>query len=95
LKGHTIHIDESIDRELRKHVEDFLNSGVRVLKQGMQNVAKTLQLSIGFLFQKESAFEKGVTELAKTHPKLAAYLRETRKWSESLISSRNAIEHDG
>ncbi len=71
LQGHMIHIDESIDRELRKHVEDFLNSAVRVLKQGMQNVAKTLQLNIGFLF------------------------RETRKWSERLISSRNAIEHEG
>ncbi len=95
LQGHMIHIDESIDRELRKHVEDFLNSAVRVLKQGMQNVAKTLQLNIGFLFQKDSTFENGVTALAKTHPKLAAYLRETRKWSERLISSRNAIEHEG
>jgi len=95
LQGHTIHTDKSIDRELRKHVEDFLNSSVRVLKQGMQNITKTLQLNIGFLFQKERPFENGVTELAKTHPELAAYLRETRKWSEPLISSRNAIEHDG
>jgi hypothetical protein len=95
LQGYMIHIDESIDRELRKHVEDFLNSAVRLLKQGMQNVAKILQLNIGFLFQKDSAFENGVTALATTHPKLAVYLRETRKWSEHLISSRNAIEHEG
>lgn len=95
LQGLIIHIDENIDRELRKHTEDFLNSGVRVIKQGMQDVTKILHLNIGFLFKKENAFENGVRELANIHPELAAYLRETRKWSERLISSRNAVEHEG
>jgi len=95
LRGHTIQIEETIDKELRKEVETFLNSAVRALKQGMQDVTKALQVNIGFLFQKQNAFEKGVAVLEKSDPILAAYLRETRKWSERLLNSRNAIEHEG
>jgi hypothetical protein len=95
LRGHTIHIKETIDKALRKEVETFLNSAARALKQGMQDVAKALQVDIGFIFQKQNPFEEGVTVLAKSDPLLAAYLRETRKWSEPLLNSRNAIEHAG
>jgi hypothetical protein len=95
LRGHTIHIGKPIDKELRKEVETFLNGAVRALKQGMQEVTKCLQFNIGFLFKKQHAFETGVTELKKSDPLLAAYLNETRKWSERLTNSRNAIEHEG
>jgi hypothetical protein len=47
------------------------------------------------LFQKQNLFEKGIAELNKSDPLLAAYLRETRKWSERLLNSRNAMEHKG
>jgi hypothetical protein len=94
LQGRSIRIDESIDGELRKQVEDFLNGAVRVLKQGMQDMAQALQLNIGFLFQKDTTFENGVTALATTHPKLSVYLQETRNWSERLVERRNAIEHE-
>ncbi len=95
LRGLSIHIEKPIDKELRKEVESFLNGAVRSLKQGMQKVAKALQFNIGFLFKKQSAFENGVKILEKDDPHLAAYLRATRKWSERLINSRNAIEHEG
>lgn len=95
LSGHTIHIEKPIDKELRKEVETFLNGAVRVLKQGMQEVTKCLGFNIGFLFKQQHAFETGVTELKKSDPLLSAYLDETRKWSERLINSRNAIEHEG
>ena len=95
LRGHTIYIEKPIDKELRKEVETFLNSAVRALKQGMQDVTKALGKDIGFLFKKESAFEDGIKILEKDDVHLAAYLRETRKWSERLINSRNAIEHEG
>ena len=95
LRGHTIYIEETIDKELRKEVETFLNSAVRALKQGMQSVTKALQINIGFLFQKQNSFEKGIMGLEKSDPSLGAYLRVTRKWSERLINSRNAIEHEG
>lgn len=68
---------------------------MRVLKQGMQGVTKCLGFNIGFLFKKQHAFETGVTELRKYDPILSAYLVETRTWSERLINSRNAIEHEG
>ncbi|NVM22506.1 MAG: hypothetical protein HWN68_12090 [Desulfobacterales bacterium] len=95
LRGHTIHIEKPIDKELRKEVEIFLNSAVRALKQGMQEVTKVLGFNIGFLFKKQNAFENGVRGLEKYDPHLAAYLRETRKWSERLINSRNDLEHYG
>jgi len=95
LRGLTIHIEKPIDKELRKEVETFLNNAVRVLKQGMQEVIKALGMDISFLFKKEGAFEKGVSMLEKDDPYLAAYLRDARKWSQRLISSRNAMEHEG
>lgn len=95
LRGLTIHIEKTIDKELRKEVETFLNSAVRALKQGMQEVTKALGIKIGFLFKKQSTFENGVKILEKDDPHLAAYLTMTRKWSERLINSRNDMEHEG
>lgn len=94
-RGLTIHIEKTIDKQLRKEVEAFLNGAVRALKQGMQGVVSVLGINIGFLFMKESAFDRGLKDLEKEDPSLAAYLRETRKWSELLIGSRNKIEHEG
>jgi len=95
VHGHSIQIDETIDKELRKEVESFLNSTARVIKGGMQDVTEILQVSVGFVFQKPEIFEKGVLALEASDPPLAAYLREVRKWSERLLSARNAVEHDG
>ncbi len=96
LKGNTIHIDESIDAELRKEVETFVNAAARTLKEGMQKLALGLYVNIGFLFKKQASFEKGVAALLSADRLLAEYLRETRAvWSERLLESRNAIEHDG
>lgn len=94
LTQHGIQINESIDNKLRKQVEDFLNSTVRVLKDGMQKLLAVLQLNIGFLYKKHGTFEKEIAALAKTQPELAAYLQETRKWSERLILIRNDL-HEG
>ena len=94
-QGRAIHIDESIDKELRKEVESFLNSAVRALKQGMQDLGSELQVSIGFLFKQQGAFETGISALQATDPLLGEYLRHTRTWSERLVESRNAIEHQG
>jgi hypothetical protein len=95
LQGKTIHIDESVDKELRKQVESFLNAAVRALKQGMQGLANELGVSIGFMFKQQPAFAAGIAALQATDPLLAEYLRQTRSWSEPLVESRNAIEHKG
>ena len=95
LCGSSIHIDRPIDKELRKEVETFLNSAVRVLKQGMQEITKTLGYDLGFLFKKQSSFENGLDKLRENDPYLAAYLKEARDWSGKLVKIRNAIEHEG
>ncbi len=95
LEGRTMHINESIDTELKKEVESFLNAAVRALKDGMQRVANETGVDIGFLFQKQEAFEARLTALEATNPILAKYLRQTRTWSERLIECRNAVEHEG
>lgn len=94
LNGQAIHIDESIHMELKKEVESFLNAAARVLKQGMQDLATELQANIGFLFQKQATFETGLGTLQTTDPTLAEYLRQTRTWSQPLIESRIALEHE-
>jgi len=91
LDRQTIHISESIDDELRKQVEGFLYGSVRVVKDGMQDLLKFLQLNIGFLYKDQGAFNNGITAFTKLHPELAVYLQETRKWSEPLILVRNSL----
>src|SRR5260221_1066348 len=95
LEGRAIHIGESIDMELRKEVETFLNVAVRAFKQGMQNLARELQIDIGFLFQKQTNFDTGIATLETVDSLLAEYLRKTRTWSDRLLESRIAIEHKG
>jgi hypothetical protein len=95
LRGTTIQIDESIDQELRRQVESFVNAAVRALKQGMQDLAKSLQVDIGLLFQKQAAFDSRLAVLQATDAPLAEYLRQTRSWSEPLLEVRNTIEHEG
>ena len=94
-RGNTIHVSESIDDQLRKEAESFVNSAVRATKGGLQAVARELGKDFGFLYQKAEAFETGIRVLAVSDPELAAYLVETRKWSERLMSCRNAMEHEG
>jgi hypothetical protein len=93
VQGQTLYIDENIDKELRKQMEDFLNSAIRILKYGMQDVTKTLQVNIGFLFKKPGTFASGVTALQVSDADLAEYLQQTRQWSERLVECRNAMEH--
>lgn len=95
LRGHNIYVDTSIDEELRKELGTFLNSSVRALKNGMQSVTKALGMDIGFLFKKQPAFQDGIRKLEESGDRqLAGYLRETRVWSERLLRSRNALEHE-
>jgi hypothetical protein len=94
--GETIQVDENIDKKMKKQIEGFLNAAVRTLKQAIPNVTMALGVNIGFLFQKASAFDKGLAALAATDPDLAEYLRQTRaSWSERLLQIRNAMEHEG
>lgn len=96
LERSSIHVDESIDREFGQEAEAFINAAARAMKKGMQDVAAALGVNIGFLFQKQAAFEAGLAALQASDPALARHLRQTRVvWSETLQDARNAVEHEG
>jgi hypothetical protein len=80
MQGPTIHITESIDRQLGKKVDEFLTSATRSFKDKMQRVTGALGMNIGFLYQKAASFERGVATFAQVDAPLAAYLREARRW---------------
>ena len=95
IQGRSVHVDEDVDRELGQEADAFLNAATRTLKKGMQDVANVMGVNIGFLFQKQAAFEAGIAALEASDPALAAYLRQARTWSERLVNVRNAVEHEG
>lgn len=90
-----IYISQSIDRDLRKQVESFINTGARIVKERMKELLKILDINIGFLFQKEAAFKHGISRVRPTDPALADYLIATRSdWCERLMKIRNdLLEH--
>lgn len=48
------------------------------------------------MFQKQGTYERSLQALHAVDPALAAYLRETRNsWSQRLVQTRNAIDHEG
>ncbi len=95
VHGSHIHITEkSIERQLKRDVEGFINASARALKQGMQHLAGVLKRDIGFLFKKENAYRDGIARLRATDPLLADYLAQARGWSERLLLVRNQeLEH--
>jgi hypothetical protein len=96
VQGSTIHVDEEISRDLRRQVESFIYSAARAYKEGMKRLGKEMGKDIGFMFQKQPAYERAVAVLQGIDPALADYLRETRTlWSERLIQKRNDIDHNG
>jgi hypothetical protein len=92
----TLHIDEHVDKDLRKLTETLLNSSVRGLKHGLQQLALELKHNLGFWFEKQSRFERGVSELRITDSDLANYMERCRaEWLQTLVMRRNAVEHEG
>lgn len=93
ISGRSVHLAENIDRQLKRDLENFLNTAVRVIKHHLQSLTKDLGLDIDFLFKKPSAFEAGITTLKVSNPELAEYMLATRSWTEPLIKLRNDLEH--
>lgn len=95
MQGPTVHITDSIDRQLAKKVDEFLTSATRSFKDKMQRVTNALGVNIGFLYQKPDSFERGVVAFAQVDAPLAAYLRDARRWGDALVRARNGLEHGG
>ena len=95
MQGPTIHITDNIDRPLRKKVDEFLTTATRSFKDKMQRVTNALGVNISSLYQKPDSFERGAAALAQTNAPLAKYLREARRWGDTLVDTRNGLEHGG
>jgi hypothetical protein len=96
ISGNTIHVTESINKELRRQVEEVIGNASALCKDRVQGTLRILSLEIGFLFKKAATFERELTQLRQhnNNRALADYLEQTRiKWLERLVLKRNAIEH--
>jgi len=88
-----LHIDEPIDQSLNKHISSFVTDVARVSKQ-FQKLTRMFGVEIGFLFQNDKEYQKGLAALDASDQALADYLRESRKWLEPLRLFRDEMEHE-
>jgi hypothetical protein len=88
------YINETIDRDLRKLTDEVISTASRVMKDRTQAVLRVLKTDIGFLYQKQNAFNNGIAKLRLHNAALADYIAQTRtKWSERLTTCRTGLEH--
>jgi hypothetical protein len=88
-----IQISESIEQPLYQHVRSFVMDAARVSKQ-FQTLTKLFGVDIGFLFQREPRYLRGLAAMENSDPLLARYIRESRKWLEPLRLFRDELEHE-
>jgi hypothetical protein len=88
-----IHVDQTIDEPLVHNLETLVRSAADAAKL-FQKLTLVFGTEIGFMFQKDPAFEAGVVGMEATDPMLADYLREVRKWLQPLTLARNNLEHE-
>jgi len=82
----------------RQLYETFAIELWRSYKDLMQRAAKLMEPEIGFLFQEDSNFEKGLIKWGQKQPDVARavapYLRKQRTtWQNELCTFRNYLEH--
>ncbi len=87
-----IHVDQTIDEPLSHNLETIIKNSAGAAKQ-LQNLTSIFGVKIGFMFEKDSGFEAGITALESTDSLFADYMRETRKWLQPLTLVRNDLEH--
>jgi hypothetical protein len=72
----SIHVDESVDRELGQEAEAFINAAARAVKKGMQDVATVFGVNIGFLFRSRQPLTRASPRCARPIPRW----RSTSGW---------------
>ena len=89
---------ETIDIPLGQAVDKLVDQGVVAVKTGLQTILRDpLGVEIGFVFQKDSAFDVGIADLrATSQPELASYLCTVRaRWLSGFLQLRVDHEHGG
>lgn len=89
---------ENIDTQLSQEVDKLIDQSIVATKGGLQDILRDLfDLDIGFLFQQDSGFAAGISQLRSDgYADLADYLEDVRKtWMSDLQDLRNRHEHHG
>lgn len=97
LESHnSFQVTETVHDTIRDNFHKVLVQLV-IATKAAQRIPALFGLDIGFLFQKDSGFDSGITRLRKDgHILLADYLIEVRRlWSQDLLARRAAHEHEG
>lgn len=96
VKDGTVEVVGDFYRGFRREVNTFLYDAAKALKEGGQKVGTSAGKDIGFMFQKENPYQKGLAAMRATDPVLAAYMEATRNhWSQRLIKARNDLDPNG
>lgn len=93
--------DKVPEKRKRQHIENVYLYLTIAFKDRFQQTAKEFGYDIGFIFQKDSAFEKEAEKFIKLYPKIGNDLVQVAKyhranWLSKIISVRNdVIDHAG
>lgn len=89
-------LNDDIDKRLRNLIVAFVNSG-GVASKEIQKLARSFGVEIGFMFQSDKEYAKGLSILRNGgNYLLADYCSAARTtWSDSFRSLRDSIEHHG
>jgi hypothetical protein len=97
-KGNQYDILATIDKPLSQAVDLLIDQSIIATKTGLQNILRDpLNLDIGFFFQKDKGFGKGINDLRTSGENdLAQYLQDVRdNWHSKLQDLRTKHEHEG
>ena len=92
-------VGESVPKLNRKqHYEDFAVALWMAYKTLMPRATELMDFNIGFLFQNDLNFDKGLVEFLKALPprgaQIGPYLRAQRtEWQNELAEFRNFLQH--
>ena len=94
----TVVVNETIDIELGQAIDAFLDQSVISIKSCLQKMLREeFNLDIGFLFQNDQNFNKGLSSMRQNEGnELSNYLESVRTiWLSKFIDLRNDHEHHG
>ena len=95
VKENQIDINRTVDKEVGQSVDKLLQQSIVTTKSELQKFLKEVfGIDIGFLFQTEPSFDRGIAALEDGgQSELAEYLRQVRQWHEPLNQLRISAEH--
>lgn len=95
--NNTIQIDRTIDDEARRLTNVILSEAEIAYKGYVNEIPKLFDnFDLGFMAQKDSRFQTGLSNIRKIDGNLADYLEKNRdSWGNQLTEIRNQKEHKG